>query len=78
MNAYVCWAKGPKLRCQIFIEVVNEFEDECVREDRVFDFSKGTSFTWKSVISHYNLFRSDGFLSDDHLKIKFGVRPAVE
>lgn len=78
VNAYVCWAKGPKMRCQIFIEVVNEFEDECVREDRVFDFSKGTSFTWKTVISHYNLFRSDGFLSDDHLKIKFGVRPAVE
>lgn len=78
VNAYVCWAKGPKMRCEIFIEVVNEFEDECVREDRLFDFSKGTSFTWKSVISHYNLFRNEGFLSDDHLKIKFGVRPVVE
>lgn len=78
VNAYVCWAKGAKMRCQIFIEVVNEYEDECVREDRVFDFSKGTSFTWKSVISHYNLYRSEGFLSDDHLKIKFGLRPAVE
>ncbi|XP_058820275.1 uncharacterized protein LOC131682641 [Topomyia yanbarensis] len=78
VNAYICWAKGPKKRCEVFIEVINEYEEDCVREDRVFDFSKGTSFSWQSVITHYKLFREGGFLEDDNLTIQFGLRPLLE
>ncbi|XP_055551134.1 uncharacterized protein LOC129733346 [Wyeomyia smithii] len=79
VNANICWAKGPKKNCEVFIEVVNEYEKDCIREDRVFDFSKGTSFTWKNVITHFALFNGKGgFLADDNLKIKFGLRPKLE
>lgn len=78
VNAYICYSKGPKNKCQVFLEVLNEFEEGNIREDRVFDFSKGTSFTWKSVITHYALTRDGGFLVNDHLKIKFGLRPLLE
>lgn len=78
VNAYICYSKGPKNRCQVFLEVLNEFEESNIREDRVFDFSKGTSFTWKSVITRYALTRDGGFLVNDHLKIKFGLRPLLE
>ncbi|XP_065093518.1 uncharacterized protein LOC135714154 [Ochlerotatus camptorhynchus] len=78
VNAYICLAKGARNKCQIFLEVLNECEEANIREDRVFDFSKGTSFTWKSVISHYALYRDEGFLVNDHLKIKFGLRPLLE
>ncbi|KXJ73215.1 hypothetical protein RP20_CCG016286 [Aedes albopictus] len=78
VDAYICFSKGPKKRCQVFLEVLNEIEESNIREDRVFDFSKGTSFAWKSVITHYALTRDGGFLVNDHLKIKFGLRPLVE
>ncbi|XP_055597959.1 uncharacterized protein LOC129747676 [Uranotaenia lowii] len=77
VNGYVCWAKGPKKECEVFMEVVNESEQDSAREERMFDFSKGSSFYWKSIISHYVLYRNGGFLGDDNLKIKFGVRPLV-
>ncbi|XP_053692405.1 uncharacterized protein LOC128740860 [Sabethes cyaneus] len=79
VNANVCWAKGPKKNCEVFIEIINEYEKDCVREDRVFDFTKGTSFTWRNVISHFALFNGKGgFLADDNLKIKFGLRPKLD
>ncbi|XP_062552955.1 uncharacterized protein LOC134218106 [Armigeres subalbatus] len=78
VNAYICYSKGAKKKCQVFLEVLNEFEESNVREDRVFDFSKGTSFTWKSVITNYALTRDGGFLVNDHLKIMFGLRPLLE
>ncbi|XP_058453408.1 uncharacterized protein LOC131431607 [Malaya genurostris] len=78
VNAYICWAKGSKKKCEVFMEVVNEYEEKCVRENRMFDFSKGTSFSWKYVITHFDLFREGGFLGDDNLKIKFGLRPSLD